>query len=146
MNEKWDRRFIGLAKCVSEWSKDKSTKVGSVIFDDDNRIISLGYNGLPKGVVDSDERIQNRDVKLRIFNHSELNAILFSQRSLKGTNIAVYPFQPCSNCASAIIQVGIKKCIAPIMSEEIKSRWKDSCELAEQIFSEAGVELKLYEF
>jgi dCMP deaminase len=61
---KWDKNFLQLAKTVSTFSKDPSTKVGAVIVDDDNRVISIGYNGFPKGIKD-DNRLDNRVVDAR---------------------------------------------------------------------------------
>ena len=60
---KWYKRFLDLAQHMSSFSKDPSTKVGAVIFDDSNRIVSMGYNGLPQKVIDCEERYSNRDLK-----------------------------------------------------------------------------------
>ena len=59
---KWDANFLTLANTVSMFSKDPSTKVGAVIVDDDKRVISIGYNGFPKGIKD-DQRLENRELK-----------------------------------------------------------------------------------
>ena len=63
---KWDDRFLKLAELVSTWSKDPSSKVGAVIVDDKNRVISLGFNGLPRGVEDTKERLNTRELKYDI--------------------------------------------------------------------------------
>ncbi|MBI2669577.1 MAG: hypothetical protein HYX20_00290 [Candidatus Yanofskybacteria bacterium] len=63
MTEKWDRRFLALAEFVAQWSKDPSTKTGAVIVDSNNRLVSVGYNGFPRGVNDSPERLENREIK-----------------------------------------------------------------------------------
>ena len=141
----WDIRFLDLAKHISLWSKDPSTKVGAVIFDSDKRIVSIGYNGFPKGVCDDPQRYDDRDMKYKMVVHAEANAILFAQRNLNGCSIVTYPFMPCSGCASLIIQSGIKRCIAPKLSEELAKRWKDSCDISRTMFKEAGVELCLYD-
>ena len=57
--KKWDIRFLEMARNSAMWSKDPSTKVGSIIVDDDKRVVSVGYNGFPKGV-DDDARLDNR--------------------------------------------------------------------------------------
>lgn len=139
---KWDKRFIGLAKYISSFSKDPSTKVGAVIFDDDYRVFSIGYNGFAKNVEDSEERLNNRELKYKMVLHAEINAILFAVRTLKNASLATWPFMSCSSCSSAIIQVGIKRCIAPFSDNP---RWKADFELSHQMFKEAGVEVELLE-
>ena len=92
----WHTRFMGLAHHVALWSKDESTKVGAVIVDKDNRIVSLGYNGPPRGV--SDEHI-NREIKLLRTLHAEENAILFARGNADG-NILYITHHPCAHCAA----------------------------------------------
>ena len=107
-NNKWDKRFLELAKHIAQWSKDPSTKVGAVIVDDQRRIISTGYNGFARGVLDIDERLSNRDQKLDMIVHGEINAIVFAREPLCGTTLYTWPFMPCSRCAAIVIQAGIK--------------------------------------
>ena len=76
--KKWDLRFLEMARNAASWSKDPSTKVGAIIVDDDKRVISVGYNGFPKGVRD-DERLDDRQEKYKIIVHAERNALLFMQ-------------------------------------------------------------------
>lgn len=140
--EKWDLRFLSLAKFISTWSKDPSTQVGAVIFDSKNRIVSMGYNGLPAGV--PDDNLDNRERKYKTIIHAETNAIIFAGRNLEGCSIATYPFMPCSNCSSAIIQSEIKRVIYPRVSEEKALRWADSFSIAMEQFSKAGVEVTEY--
>jgi len=137
---KWDLRFLGLAKHISEWSLDHSAKVGSVIADDKNRIISLGYNGFPRGISD-DERLNDREEKYKIIVHAERNAIIFAGRPLDGATIYTYPFMPCSVCAGMIIQAGIKR-IVTLANDN--PRWKENFELSEKIIVEAGLEISFY--
>lgn len=136
---KWDKRFLELAKLVGSWSKDPSTKVGAVITDDYNRIVSVGYNGFPIGVEDSEERLFDRDKKYDIIIHGEINAILSASRSVKGCTLYTWPFQPCSRCASLIIQSGITRVVSVIQEEK---RWKKNFELARQLFQESGIILE----
>ena len=140
MTIEWNKWFIGLAQYISTASKDPSTKVGAVIVDEDRRVVSLGYNGLPRGVVDSEDRLNNRDLKYKIVVHAERNALLFARESIKGCTIYTYPMMPCSVCASMIIQSGIKKVIAP---KSDNPRWIADMELSLQLFSEAGVAVEL---
>lgn len=142
----WNIRFLDLAKHISMWSKDPSTKVGAVVFDEKNRIVSVGYNGFPKNIFDDPEKYADRTTKYKMVIHAEMNAILFAQRDLSGCSIATYPFMPCSNCASVIIQSGIKNCITPTLKGDLIERWKDSCDLATKMFEEAGVNLIFYDY
>lgn len=136
---KWDKRFIELARFISLWSLDPSTKVGAVITNK-RRIVSVGYNGLPQGVSDTDERLNNRELKYKLVVHGEINALLFAERSVSGCTLYTFPFLPCSNCASQVIQAGIKRVVAPYNDNP---RWVDSFKLSEELFEEAGVELLL---
>ncbi|MDR0675249.1 MAG: dCMP deaminase family protein [Mycoplasmataceae bacterium] len=111
----WDEYFMGVAKLSALRSKDPGTQVGCCIATNDNRIASLGYNGLPQGCSD-DEFPWNREgipleTKYLYVVHSELNAILnFAGNDLTGCKIYVTLF-PCNECAKAIIQSGIKEII-----------------------------------
>lgn len=139
---KWDKWFLGLAEYVSTASKDPSTKVGAVIVDKDRRVVSIGYNGFPKGVEDSEDRLNNRDLKYQYIVHAERNALLFANKSSENCTIYTYPFMPCSVCAGMIIQSGIKKVIS---FYEKNSRWVDNFRISSKMFHEAGVEVVLYE-
>lgn len=131
-----------MAKLVSTWSKDPSTKVGAVIVDSDNTVISVGFNGLPRRIQDTEQRLTNRDVKLKIIIHAEINAIITAKRPLNGTTIYTYPFMSCSQCAGMIIQSGICRHISYKTNNE---RWKDSFDLALEMFDEARVIVNLLE-
>jgi dCMP deaminase len=139
---KWDTRFLEVAKLVSSWSKDPSTQTGAVIVNPKNRVISMGYNGLPQGVEDLPERLNNRELKYRLIVHCERNAIIFAQRDLTGCTLYTHPFMSCSTCASMVIQAGIKRCVAPRSNNP---RWIASFAETEQLYLEAGVELALYD-
>jgi len=136
----WDRWFLGMADYVSSASKDPSTKVGAVIVDENRRIVSTGYNGLPQGVEDTDERLNNRELKYKLIVHGERNALLFAGRSVHGCTLYTTPFMPCSVCAGMVIQAGIKRVVAPYSDNP---RWAEDFKLTEQLFSEAEVELVL---
>ena len=136
---KWQARFIKLAEEISTWSKDPSSRVGSVIVRPDRTICSVGFNGFPRGVKDYQDTIANRDTKLLCTIHAELNAILSSKESLAGYSLFVWPFQPCSNCAAAIIQSGITEVYCPYNDHLAYERWKESFKAALQMFDEAGV-------
>jgi dCMP deaminase len=139
---KWELRYLEMAKLVSTWSKDPSTKVGAVIVDSDNTVISVGFNGLPRRIQDTDQRLNNRDIKLKMIIHAEINAIITAKRPLNGTTIYTYPFMSCSQCAGLIIQSGICRHISYKTDNE---RWKDSFDLALEMFDEARVIVNLLE-
>ena len=137
-NHQWHQRLLDLAQHISGWSKDPSTQVGAVIVDDNRRIVSTGYNGLPRGVEDSDQRYHDRTVKYEMIVHGEVNAILFAQQNLHNTTLYTWPFMPCSRCAGLVIQSGIRRVVAPHCDN---TRWVTSFELTQRMFHEAGVEL-----
>lgn len=135
--EWWDRWFLGMAEYVATASKDPSTKVGAIIVDPQRRIVSTGYNGLPQGVEDTDERLNNREIKYSMIIHGERNALLFAGRSVAGCTLYTIPFLPCAACASMVIQAGIKRVVSPYSDNP---RWVENFKLTEQLFTEAGVE------
>ncbi len=141
MNEKWNNRFLYLAKHISQWSKDPSTQVGAVIVDENGSIVSMGYNGLARGVEDSDERLNNRELKYKMIVHAERNAIIFARKDLRGHTIYTWPFMPCAVCASMIIQAGINEVVS--VRGEPNPRWEEDFKITEQMFEEAGVKLTL---
>ena len=77
---KWDKRFLELAKQIASWSKDPSTQVGCVVVGPDREIRSTGFNGLPRGIEDSEDRLNNREIKYPMICHAEENAIMHAAR------------------------------------------------------------------
>jgi len=142
---KWDCRFLALARHVAQWSKDPSTQTGAVIVDPKRRVVSVGYNGLPMGVVDSPDRLEDRPTKYRTIVHAERNALLFARGSVDGCTLYVWPFGPCTPCASMVIQAGIVRCVAPVTPERLRERWEDDLRLTSEMFWESGVRLDLAE-
>lgn len=140
---KWDRRFLELAFSVANWSKDPSTTVGAVLVDEQNNVRTLGYNGFPRGIHDSDERLHSRELKYGLTVHAEQNVIsTCSQLGINTKNCTlVCTHLPCTTCAGSIIQAGIKKVVVQEPDVDFLSRWKDSVELSKEMFNEAGVEL-----
>ncbi len=112
----WDEYFMGVAMLSGMRSKDPNTQVGCCIVSQDNKILSMGYNGFPKGCSDDNfpwarEGDDPLDTKYVYTVHSELNAILnYRGGSLEGAKLYVSLF-PCNECAKAIIQSGIKEVI-----------------------------------
>jgi dCMP deaminase len=143
----WDRRFVALARAVSEWSKDPSTRTGAVVVDGHRRILSLGYNGFPVGVRD-DERLTDREAKYRLIVHADLNAIYTAARlglSLVGATMYLTG-HPCNECMKGIIQVGIRRVAWPADNPfendpATRERWADALLATHQMASESGVNM-----
>ncbi len=112
----WDEYFMGIAILSAQRSKDNSTQVGACIVNNEHKIVSVGYNGMPTGCSDDDmpwerEGDSSLDTKYPFVCHAELNAILNSNiGNLSGCTVYVTLF-PCNECAKAIIQSGIKRVV-----------------------------------
>ena len=133
----WPKRFMELAAVVASWSKDPSTKVGAVIADSRNRIVSVGFNGPPRGTRDA--AVTDRDVKLLRTLHAEENAILFGGSAVAGCTLYV-THAPCAHCAAMMIQVGIARVVwADHDDFEFSARWQHSHGEAVRMLDEAGV-------
>ena len=140
MSEKWDRRFIDLALHISGWSKDPSTKVGCVVVGEDREIRSTGFNGFPRGIEDSMERLEDRELKYPLICHAEENAIMHAARigiSLKDCT-AYVTWPPCTRCARSLIQAGVTEVVYPD-NIEIPDRWVEDFERSSSMMEEAGV-------
>jgi dCMP deaminase len=129
---------VGMARHVALLSKDPSTKVGAVIFDDKKRIVSAGYNGLPRGVHDSEDRLTNRDIKYKMILHAEINALSFATGPVEGSTLfCTHPC--CTQCAAQVIQRGVAHVCWPTPDVEFVRRWSNDMTLSMEMFMEAGV-------
>lgn len=150
MTARWDRHFLDSALLKSQMSKDPSTQVGAVIVGPDREERASGFNGFPRGIFDSRERLMDRDQKLKLIVHAELNAILNAARTgvaLKGCILylvatdhtgEVWGGPPCTRCAVEIIQAGVVEIVSyPFKS--VPSRWKDDIEFSRGVLREAGI-------
>ena len=141
--EGWHRRFLELAEHISSWSKDPSTKVGCVIVGPDREVRSTGFNGFPRGIADTSERLNNRPLKYKLVVHGEMNAILHAARigvSLKGC-VAYTTLPSCSGCSIALVQAGIRETVHPD-GLDIPDRWQEDFDLGADILSEGGVTIR----
>jgi dCMP deaminase len=132
---------MDMAKLVSTWSKDPSTKCGAVITDKKFRIISTGYNGFPENFPDDSDLYNNRDMKYNLMVHSEVNAILFANRKLEGCYIFCYPMIPCCRCATVIAQSKIDTVIFPTLPKHLAKRWAESEKISKLIFSKCSINI-----
>ena len=136
----WEDYFMGLAHLSALRSKDPNTQVGACIIDHENKVVSIGYNGMPRGCNDNefpwDREGGFLDTKYAFVVHAELNAILNSPRSVKDCTLYVSLF-PCNECAKAIIQSGIRK----VVYESDKYDGTEGNIASKKMLEEAGVEL-----
>lgn len=136
----WDEYFMGLAHLSALRSKDPNTQVGAAIVDENHRVVSVGYNGMPKGCSD-DVFPWSREgallqTKYAFVVHAELNAILNSKYPVSGCTLYVSLF-PCNECAKAIIQAGIRR----IVYESDKYQNTDTTIASRRMLKAAGIEL-----
>ena len=146
----WDKKFMRMAYEVARWSKDESTKCGSVIVYD-NAIVSSGYNGMCIGINDNVPERHERPMKYRFFEHSERNGIfLAAKRGAKTEGCTIYiatignDLFCCSDCARAIIQSGIKRIVIKQPDWE-NERWKEDCKIAKEMLDECDIKIDFYE-
>jgi len=148
----WDQLYITLCYLVGMRSRDDMTHVGAVITDEDNVLVSTGYNSLPRNIeVDKDGKRVSREngEKYYWIEHAERNAIYNAARrgtQLKGCKIYV-PWLPCTDCARAIIQTGISEVVVhrngqDFYDKHTDGKWADQHRRTTEMFLEAGVRLR----
>ena len=139
----WDEYFMGIAILASYRSKDPNTAVGACIVNSDNIILSIGYNGAPRGLHDDNMPWEREgdfmNTKYAYVCHSELNAILNYRGNVENTKMYVTLF-PCNECAKAIVQAGIKEVI--YLSD--KYNGTDGNIVSKKIFDEVGIKYTEY--
>ena len=150
---KWDRHFISLALENARMSKDPATQAGAVIVGPDREVRSMGYNGLPRGIADTPERLHDKDLKRSLVVHAEMNAILNAARigvSTRGCTLylaltdesgQVWGGAPCTRCTVEIIQAGISEVVAKPFKNQA-SYWTDSVEQARALLQEAKIQYR----
>ena len=152
MSLRWDNHFLHLCLDHARMSKDPSTKIGAVIVGPDREIRSAGFNGFPRGIADDLCRLQNRETKLQLMVHGEMNAILAAARvgiplkdctmyiaAMSGTVDSVWGGPPCIRCTVEIIPAGITRIISRPF-KNVPSRWKQDLQLSRFFLTEAGIE------
>ena len=146
----WSQYFLDMIKLIKARSIDRSNQVGCVIVGNGNSVLSLGYNGFPRGVNDTEAR-HDRPLKYKLIEHAERNAIYNAVRNgvcLLDSRIYVDVW-PCTDCSRAIIQSGISKIIMDgrQYSNFLNiwgSRWGDDFDIAHEMLFEAGVECVIW--
>lgn len=149
----WDEYFMGLALLSAERSKDPSTQVGACIVNPELKIVSVGYNGAPRGYDDDKDMTWERngdflDTKYAYVCHSELNAILNSDVPVKDCKLYVTLF-PCNECAKVIIQSGIKEIVylsdkyAGTKENVAAKKMLDACNIKYTKYESSGKDIKI---
>ena len=143
MTDEWDNRWMGMADEIAKWSKDKSTKTGAVIVDDRNVVISLGWNGFPRGINDDIAQRHERPLKYKWTEHAERNAIYNAAAKGHATvGCRMYVcWYPCADCARAIIQAGLIELIAIEPNWE-DARWGEDFSIVKEMLLEAKVNVR----
>lgn len=142
----WDQYFMGIAKLSSMRSKDPNTSVGACIVGKDNKILSVGYNGMPQGCSDDEypwerENSDPLETKYLYVCHAELNALLnYTGINLDGAKVYTTLF-PCNECTKALIQSGIRE----VIYGEDKYANTASVIAAKKMMASSGVTYRQYE-
>jgi dCMP deaminase len=140
----WDKKWIEKAQQFAEWSKDRSRKVGAVIVDSDNQLITQGYNGFPRGVNDDIDCRHERPSKYDYTEHAERNALYNAARigvSVKGCTIYTQLF-PCVDCARGIIQTGLSR-VVTYAPDHKHHKYGESWKVSLDMLKESGVEVTI---
>ena len=141
---KWNERYMAMAKEVAQWSKDPNTKVGAIAVGSKGQILSQGYNGFPRGILDCEGRLKDRETKYKYVVHAEMNVIYnatYSGVSLDGAKLYVYGLPVCSECAKGIIQVGIEEVYVANECIDLRPHWFQSFQQTMDMFQEAGIKV-----
>ena len=142
----WHEYFLNLVSVIAQKSKDQSNKIGAVIVGPDKEIRSTGFNGFPRGFDDDDPTKQQRPLKYKYFEHAERNAIYNAARfgaSLMGCTLYC-KWPPCTDCARAIIQAGIKHVVLKHGPSECPKRWQEDMFIAFDMLQICGVQTTIY--
>ncbi len=150
----WDQYFMGIALLSAKRSKDPHTQVGACIVDENHKILSVGYNGMPQGCSDDDypwgSTGEDLNTKYLYVCHAELNAILnYSGVHMKGASIYTTLF-PCNECTKALIQSGIREVIyledkyASTSSVISAKKMMDSVGITYRKFFPAGSDISIH--
>jgi len=146
LSNKWDKRYMDLAKQVGTWSKDPSKQIGAVAIGSKGQVLAQGYNGFPRGIDDNESRLNTKETKYKYVVHAEMNLIYnatFNGISLNGSTVYVSGLPVCSECAKGLIQVGVKQIVMSKDSlEGADEKWLDSFELTIALVNEAGIHWK----
>jgi len=137
---KWDLRYLKLAEEVASWSKDPSTQIGAIAVGNKGQVLSQGYNGFPRGILDKEAYYLDRETKYKYVVHAEMNVIYnatYNGVSLDGATMYVTGLPVCSDCAKGIIQVGIRRVV--MIEQNVPQKWIESWKTTAGMFDEAKI-------
>lgn len=143
---KWDMRYLELAQLIGTWSKDPSSKIGAVAVGSKGQVLSQGYNGFPRGMVDNNSLYENREEKYSRIVHAEMNMIYnasFNGVCLNKSIVYVSGLPTCSDCAKGLIQVGVTELV--MLRKKIDEKWYDSWQRSKCFYKEAGLKWRWVE-
>ena len=143
--DKWDIRFVRMAKEVAEWSKDPSTQVGSIAVKN-RKIIATGYNGFPKGIKDAPRDLHDREMKLKLTVHAEKNMIYNAVEhgvQLEGSTVYIWGLPTCEECWKGLVQVGVSRVVMPNI-EFNGGKWKEGCKFAKEYMEKSDINITEY--
>jgi dCMP deaminase len=143
--DKWDIRFIRIAREVASWSKDPSTQVGSIAVKN-RKIIATGYNGFPKTINDDLDRLRNRETKLKFTVHGEMNMIYNAVEhgvKLKDSTVYVWGLPVCQECWKGLVQTGVSRVVMPSIELE-GGKWKEGCTFAKDYMQKSCINITEY--
>lgn len=148
IESKWVKRFLALCDHLAQWSEDRDFQVGCVIVGPGHEIRTTGYNGLPRGVSDSDDSRFDRSSgeKFFWFEHAERNAIYNAARagvSIAGCTLYVNRF-PCADCGRSIIQSDIARLVCPPIPKA-DGALDYSFKVSAQMLKESGIKVEHYD-
>lgn len=144
MSSDWKFRYLSLAKEISSWSKDPSSKIGAIAVGKKGNVLAQGYNGFPRNISDTFDRYQNREEKYSLIVHAEMNCIYnatYNGTSLDGSTLYIWGLPMCSECAKGAIQVGVEA-VYWGTDREIPDLWLQSLEKTKEMLSEANVSIE----
>lgn len=144
MASNWDERWMDLATLISGWSKDRSRKIGCVIVNDLQSVVSLGWNGFPRNINDDIENRHDRPQKYEWTEHAERNAIYnatLNNTSVRGCTLYC-TWHPCTDCARGIIQTGIKRVVCAEPDWEDIDRWSAKFKMVKKMLDEANIHVE----
>lgn len=145
--DRWDRRYVGLAQHVAGWSKDPSTKVGAVLVRPNNSVASTGFNGFPPGHDDSPELYADRGYKYQHVVHAEINALNFLGSPATGFTLYT-SFPCCPDCVERTGKAGVGRIVYPRLDVSGRdaswaAEWRERLEKAQEVAKRYGIEVEV---
>jgi dCMP deaminase len=126
-----------MARFVSSWSKDPSTKAGAVIVRPDRSVQSVGFNGFPKNMSDDPALYADREKKYSRVVHCEIKAMIHAREAVIGSTLYTWPFAPCDRCCVQMLQAGITRFVWPVPTADALTRWAAAFDLTKSYINEA---------